>query len=179
MFSPPRFGGGTWRKDEEVRMRVSRAVFSSIALAVSAALSGCGSGEPKTSSQPSPPAQIEAEKGATTVSLVGSDWHVADIGGHAVVDSSQTSMTFAAEGNVSGSTGCNHFTGTAKIEDDRVSFSPLATTRKACAGELATQEQTFLKAIESVHRFAIDESGQLLLEGADGQTLMRLTRATP
>lgn len=140
---------------------------------------GCGSKEPEVSSQPSPEAQIQADQGASTVSLVGSEWHVADIGGHAVADPSQTSVKFAAEGNVSGSTGCNNFSGTATIEADRVSFGPLATTRKACMGELATQEQIFLKAVEGVHQFSIDPAGQLQLLGADGQTLMRLTRATP
>lgn len=143
-----------------------------------AAICGCGSREPAVSSQPSPAAQIEAESGHTTVSLAGTEWLVADIGGKAVANPSQTSVKFAAEGNVSGTTGCNNFTGTAKIEQDRVSFSPLATTRKACEGDLATQEQTFLKALEGVHRFTVDSSGQLQLLGADGQTLMTLTPAT-
>jgi len=142
-------------------------------------IGGCGSKEPQRSQSAAPDSQIHAEQGATTVSLVGTEWKVADIGGKAVADPSQTSMQFAAEGNVSGSTGCNNFTGTAKIEGDQVSFNPLATTRKACQGELATQEQTFLKAIESVHRFTVDSAGNLQLLGADGQTLMTLTRATP
>jgi len=155
---------------------VRRALFTLVWLGI---LSACGSKEPQVGSQPSPPSQIQADTAAVAVSLIGSEWHVLSIGDAAVVDSSQTSFAFAAEGNVSGSTGCNHFTGTATIEGERVSFGPLATTRKACAGPLATQEQTFLKAIEGVHRFTIDPSGQLLLQGADGQTLMRLTRATP
>jgi len=141
-----------------------------------ATICGCGSKEPAVTSQPSPAAQIEAEKGIATVSLVGTEWHVAEIGGGAVADPSQTSMKFATEGNVSGSTGCNNFTGTAKIEGDQVSFSPLATTRKACQDALATQEQIFLKAIEAAHRFSVDSDGRLHLLGGDGQTLMMLTR---
>jgi putative lipoprotein len=111
--------------------------------------------------------------------LAGTAWRITEIAGAVADATSDATLRFDAGGLVSGSTGCNKFTGMAAIEADNLTFTPLATTRLACAPELMAQEQSFLSAIQAVRRFAVDPDGRLQLLGFDGGPLVRLTRATP
>ena len=43
-------------------------------------------------------------------------------------------LDFGEDGHVSGNTGCNQLQGKVSVEDSRVVFSPLASTRMACPG---------------------------------------------
>lgn len=109
--------------------------------------------------------------------LAATAWVVEEVGGRAVLDRKATALRFDAEGRVSGSTGCNNFTGNATIAAEKVTFSPLATTRRACEPEAMRQEQSFLRAMEAVRSFSLDPGGALRLLGADGDLLLRLSRA--
>jgi heat shock protein HslJ len=83
-------------------------------------------------------------------------------------------MMFSAEGNrVSGSTGCNRFTGTFTQTGDSLRFSPLATTKMACPPPLDAQERAFLQALHATA--AIHLAGNTLeLKDASGKVQMRL-----
>lgn len=80
-------------------------------------------------------------------------------------------ITFAADGTVSGTTGCNSFSGGYTVDGSSLTFGPLATTRMACPDDVAAQETAVLTGLESTASFAID--GQTLsLLGADGAFLL-------
>jgi putative lipoprotein len=111
--------------------------------------------------------------------LAGTAWRVTEIAGAAADATSDATLRFDAGGFVSGSTGCNKFTGSAVFEADQLTFAPLATTRLACAPELMAQEQRFLGAIQDVRRFAIDPDGRLQLLGVGGGPLVRLSPTAP
>ena len=67
--------------------------------------------------------------------LFGNQWLVEDIGGRGVVDNAQTTVEFAADGTLSGSTGVNRFTGKATLEGDCIEFWSTghdASSRPAC-----------------------------------------------
>jgi heat shock protein HslJ len=80
-------------------------------------------------------------------------------------------VTFGADGRVSGNAGCNAFMGRYSVDDQTISVGPLASTRRACAApELQLQEQTFLKNLQAVTR--LETSGpQLTLITRDGTRL--------
>jgi len=86
-----------------------------------------------------------AATGAGT--LFGITWVAEDIGGGGVIDKARSTITFAAGGAVNGSGGCNNFSGTAKVDGDRIEIGPLAATQKACISALADQEQKFFTAL--------------------------------
>ncbi|GEM_PF-410633 len=72
-------------------------------------------------------------------------------------------ITFAAEG-VNGNAGCNTFRGTFTYNFGALTFSPLVTTRMACANEAANaQETAVLAALETVQSFSIGADGSLVL----------------
>jgi heat shock protein HslJ len=110
-------------------------------------------------------------------SLAGTTWQVESIGGAPVIDPAKTELRFEPDGSVSGSTGCNRFSGKATLEGAVVRFSPLAMTRMACAPEVNDQEMRFTQALAGVAGWTTDASGAVQLAGADGKPLMKLTRA--
>ena len=101
-----------------------------------------------------------------TTDLPGTSWVLVELDGAEPVGDAAPSIAFAEDGTVSGSTGCNTFTGSVTIDGTSLEFGPLATTRMACADASANeQEQAFLLAMEEVTSYTIDEDGRLVLEG--------------
>jgi heat shock protein HslJ len=72
---------------------------------------------------------------------------------------------------VTGSGGCNRFTGGYEIAGDRLSFGKMAGTMMACQESMET-ERAFLQALGSAQKALVREQ-QLDLFDADGNTLAR------
>lgn len=139
-----------------------------ILMAVVVATAGCGTGggDVTTTEAVVPLETIPAVADATPeVDLVGA-WLLEDMGGRGVVDGVQTTMIFDSEGRVSGTGGCNRYTGSYTLEDDRLTFGPLAGTKMMCPEAVMGQEDRFHKALGAVDRIAVD--GPFLLIYAGG-----------
>jgi heat shock protein HslJ len=107
--------------------------------------------------------------------LAGTTWTLSSIAAGdavmSVVSGTEITTVFAADETVSGSAGCNSFSGMYTLAGDRLSFSPLATTKMACAGYVMTQERVFLDAMSKVSSFTI-EGAQLTLQDRSGAMLL-------
>jgi copper homeostasis protein (lipoprotein) len=60
----------------------------------------------------------------------------------------------SADLRVAGFSGCNNINGSFKVDDDQISFGPMATTMLACV-EGADTERAFLKALEGVSTWRV------------------------
>ena len=107
--------------------------------------------------------------------LLGSRWVVEDIAGRGVVDRLRTELAFGAEGRVSGSGGCNRFTGGYTLDGAALRFGQMASTQMACIPAAMDQERRFFEALAAVTGWRL-ENGLLHLTGAGGATLIRLSR---
>jgi heat shock protein HslJ len=109
--------------------------------------------------------------------LMGTYWRAVAIDGSPVASQPkkrEAHMMFSAQGNrVSGSTGCNRFTGTFTRTGDSLSFSKMAVTKMACPPPLNTQEQAFLAALNATAAMKIS-SNTLELQDAAGKVRLRL-----
>lgn len=92
-------------------------------------------------------------------------WIVEDVNSGGIIDSSRIEITFSNDGGVSGSIGCNRFTGQYELDASTLSFGPLAATERACAPALNQQEARVLAALNAVESWSLDETGALILEG--------------
>jgi heat shock protein HslJ len=79
-------------------------------------------------------------------------------------------LSFAPDGTVTGSTGCNSFGGTAKVDATSVTFSDLTMTRMACDGAAGDLEATVLNVLDKPLTYRI-EGTRLFLEAPDGNAL--------
>lgn len=112
---------------------------------------------------------------AATPAIVGS-WLAEDIAGGGVIDDLQSTLTIAADGAVTGNSGCNGFGGRATIDGDTVSFGPLAGTMMACAEAVMNQENKFHDALGRTAAYRLDApTGKLVLLDATGGELMKLS----
>jgi heat shock protein HslJ len=118
------------------------------------------------------PAAAEPE-----AALTGTYWRAVTIDGSPAAQLPQkreAHMMFNAEGKrVSGSTGCNRFTGTFTQTGDSLNFSPLAVTKMACPPALTAQERAFLSVLQATT--AMHLAGNTLeLKDAAGKVRLRL-----
>ena len=92
-------------------------------------------------------------KGAEPSGLSGTTWRLLDLPGTGALAGNPVTLAFSADGTVSGNASCNQFHGTATVTGSSVSFGPIATTKKACAEAVMSQEQRYLEALRGAERF--------------------------
>jgi len=102
-------------------------------------------------------------------SLAGRIWVAEYIHGIPVVDMSHTSMVFSSEDSVKGSSGCNVYSGSYKLTNGMITFSPpLAATMKMCADAISDQEMLFFQSLANAQKVSF-ENGLLYLTPSEGK----------
>ena len=96
--------------------------------------------------------------------LAGATWRLDDLAGRGVIDNSHVTIEFLPDGNVTGSGGCNRYSGSATLKGPQITFTPLASTMMACAPELMDQEMRFYAALGKASTVSFDKTGALLIQ---------------
>jgi putative lipoprotein len=109
------------------------------------------------------------------VSLTDTYWKLTEIDGQPAAlgaGERELHMVLTSEGvRVRGFSGCNRFTGSYELNEDRLRFKVLAVTRMACR-EGMEQEQRFLEALGGVVRFTASGASLALYTG-DERLILR------
>ncbi|AMY07865.1 heat-inducible protein [Luteitalea pratensis] len=94
-----------------------------------------------------------------------------------VITGSRLTLAFSEDGRVSGSAGCNGFTGSYTVDNGDLSIRGTAATRKMCVDPAGVMEQesAFLKSLATNMRVRI-EGTRLELRYADGALGLNATR---
>jgi heat shock protein HslJ len=112
----------------------------------------------------------------TLASLSGTSWVLVSYGrvGSQTPAASRirTSLIFGADGQVSGSLGCNEFSGNYKVNDGKLDFGPLASTLMACPEPQMTQEGTAIQVLTGTARFTLDGSTLTIYDTSGANALM-------
>ena len=95
--------------------------------------------------------------------LTGTSWNVTGInngnqGVESVAAGAAVTLVFGTDGSVSGSGGCNTYTGSVAISGDAITFGPLASTQMACDQAVMTQETQFFAALGASKSFKVSGS---------------------
>lgn len=106
--------------------------------------------------------------------LGGKEWQVTSLLGK-TLNASDTMkglpfLNFSENGKLFGSTGCNNFTGSYKLEGAKLSLNPDAITKMMCPGNT---EQNFMSAVNNVTNLKLDGSTLNLLNGAKTVMILR------
>lgn len=101
--------------------------------------------------------------------LAGTNWTFVSIGGVPVAADRPTALVFEAE-RLSGSAGCNRFSGGYSLADRTLTAGPLMATKMACPGAGMTQESAFFALMRGPVSLTFPTDGTLILTGSDGQT---------
>ncbi len=101
--------------------------------------------------------------------LAGTSWTFVSIGGVAVARDRPTSLAFE-DAKLSGSAGCNRFSGSYDSKGGTLTAGPLMATEMACPGAGMTQENAFFALMQGPVRLSFPADGTLILTGAEGRT---------
>ncbi|HET6388284.1 META domain-containing protein [Hyphomicrobium sp.] len=97
-------------------------------------------------------------------------WIAIELNGHPV-----QGLTFAYSADeVSGSGGCNSFSGPMATEDDAIKIGPLTATKMDCDGK-GEIETEYFAALEAARSFSL-QGDTLSLKGEDGSVLVKFKR---
>jgi heat shock protein HslJ len=91
-----------------------------------------------------------------------------------VLEDTEITANFGEDGTVSGSAGCNNYSGTYTVDGDQISIGPLAMTRMACVEPAGVMEQetAYVMALETAAVYAI-QGDVLELRTAEGALAAR------
>ena len=99
-------------------------------------------------------------------------WRAADVNGAPLVAGSNLTLELGPENRVSGSSGCNRYSGTYSFSSrERIRFSALSSTRMACAPDIMQQEQSFLAILGNLESYSLYGDGSLSLIATDGRAV--------
>ncbi|MEL6662690.1 MAG: META domain-containing protein [Pseudomonadota bacterium] len=149
------------------------------ALLTLSTLAACARAEPPAAPEPAYlPEQVRqarAQAAEQTEKLkglmAGSNWDILDISGQAMLETAPASIAFASDETASGSAGCNSFNGSFSLDEARLEFGPLATTRKLCPELVMDQERFVLDTLGEVISAGVNEEGVLFLSTLNGDVI--------
>jgi len=103
--------------------------------------------------------------------LDGTSWQLSAYGDKAVLPGTSVTIAFA-DGQASGTAGCNGYGGSYEVDGDQISFHELASTLMLCTGPegIMEQEAEFLGPLNEAGRFEL-AGGRLQLFRSDGEAL--------
>ncbi|MBG0791745.1 MAG: META domain-containing protein [Desulfovibrionaceae bacterium] len=93
--------------------------------------------------------------------MVGKKWMVENLYSRDVAGADLT-IEFFADGTVKAFGGCNQMTGTYTLDGDKLTFGPMASTKKSCGAALDEQEYSFSTFLAIVERVEPDGDDLLL-----------------
>lgn len=103
--------------------------------------------------------------------LAGTSWVLSELNGQPVLADTTISLQFGAEGQASGTDGCNRYTTSYSAEGDAIQFSPnAAMTMMACPTPIMDQATAYMAALTTAATFAVD-GDTLTLSDASGAPL--------
>lgn len=99
-------------------------------------------------------------------------WSLTSLGGKALVPGSTIRMDLT-DGTVSGSAGCNGYTGGYQLEGTAITFGALASTRMNCGDPagIMEQESQYLSELQHAEAFSLDAGGLRLFGSQSPVTL--------
>ena len=100
------------------------------------------------------------------------EWRVKSIDGVDVIDGSNVTLTFGADGNLHGVASVNRYTAPWTSDGNSLSISMAAVTRMMGSEELMRQEESYLRALAEVVRFKPLREGLLLLTKNDVEIVL-------
>lgn len=146
-------------------MKHSKLVLKWMALVFALLLTACGTAPVRHSFVP--------ESGAA---LTGGDWVAVAVQGVASVQEPTPRWRWTAVDQVSGTGGCNAFTGGALVKNGQIQIGPLAATGRLCVAlPPGGQEDLFFRALEKARTVRVD-AGELVLQGSTGEELARFVQ---
>lgn len=126
------------------------------------------------------PATVEVTVGGRTLKGCGGDptavlrggiWFVEQLRGGPIVEMSRITLTFGANGRISGSASCNTYSAGYVLTGEGVTITMPIASMRSCEAPYMAQEAEFLETLRGVNRYELSADGLLTLHAIDGGTI--------
>lgn len=122
---------------------MKKTMFSIAVMLLLVALAGCSASQ--------------SEGGPSGGTLTGQVWALTDLGGKAPLQDTGITIQFSTDGTVSGSSGCNQYSGTYTASGSSLTINtPLASTMMMCAEPIMVQETAYQTALAGVKAYTVN-----------------------
>ena len=108
--------------------------------------------------------------GVENLPLTGTPWTLTGLTGQQLPPDVTVTATFDQEGQLSGSAGCNLYSGPYTVEVNQISMGPFQLTRKACPPPVMEIEGAYLTVLQAAARHEIT-GNSLTLQSPSGGAL--------
>jgi putative lipoprotein len=99
-------------------------------------------------------------------------WTVTDVDGTPALENVTATLTFDADGRLSGNASCNDYSGSYVIDGNSLTVGDTVSTLKACAPEIGEQEAAVLQILSEATAYElVDANTQIRISTAAGATL--------
>ena len=122
--------------------------------------------------------QAQVTDSAPQNPLANTQWRATAVEGNPVLEGTTLTAGFSADFRVSGSSGCNTFSGTYNVDGSSLTIGPLSATGALCEPEVMEQESAYLAALGSASGFTL-EAGQLYILNGSGTAVIEYLAGGP
>ena len=117
---------------------------------------------------PTDPSSATGSPTGATAALAGPTWRLVSLDGRPVLEGTRVTAVFKEDSRVSGSAGCNGYSGTAAVTGEQLAVGALLSTRMYCyPDDRMAQESAYLAALGKATQYRV-VSGRLQLGPAAG-----------
>jgi heat shock protein HslJ/LysM repeat protein len=120
------------------------------------------------------PSQAMGFEGGPVGTLEGSSWIMTDVNGTPPQPDTTITASFDADGNLSGTDGCNRYGATYELDGDQITVTPGVTTMMACPDPIMRQAEAYMAALASATSYRIQGDTLELLD-ASGTSVATFT----
>jgi uncharacterized membrane protein len=110
--------------------------------------------------------------GGDSMTAIEGGWRVIRLGTDELPAGVIATVVFGRDGQVSGKSGCNRFSGPYTLSGEGLSFGNLAQTKMACESPAMEVEQRINELMAKVTRVTPGENGQIRLMTGDEQAMV-------
>lgn len=101
------------------------------------------------------------------VTLTNTYWKAVTISGEAItVENKEPFVQFKDDGSTNGHLGCNNFSGSYEVNEQALTFKPLASTKKMCVSQMDI-EAAMSAALAATAKYSINGEQLTLLDDSD------------
>jgi len=102
------------------------------------------------------------------IRLENTQWQLVSYGDTMVLENTDLTLEFRADGELGGNSGCNTFGSTYTLDGSAIRFSEIVSTRMACLDDAsAAQEQAYLEALTSAASISLRGDELVMTYGPD------------
>jgi heat shock protein HslJ len=112
------------------------------------------------------------------VTLTGTKWELATLNGNVPLPDVTVTMNFDPGGQLSGTDGCNHYSGTYSVNGSQLKLNQGASTMMACEESIMAQANSFSTALANTQTY-VTQKDTLIVRDATGKELATFTPFKP